>query len=61
MAAPASLHQRIDAISKDLESLASETAHDDSSRKKLLGVATNAMAKLEAPVEAVWRIMLMSV
>lgn len=54
------LHQRIDSLARDLQSLSAESAQDDAARKKLLGLTMKATAELEAPIETVWR-MIMSV
>lgn len=54
------LHRKIDSLARDLQSLSAESAQDDAGRKKLLGLTMKATAELEAPIEAVWR-MIMSV
>ena len=54
------LHQRIDALGKELQALIAESAKDDAGRKKLLGLTVKATTELEAPIETVWR-MIMSV
>lgn len=54
------LHQKIDSLAKDLQSLSAESAQDDAARKKFLKLTMKATAELEAPIETVWR-MIMSV
>ncbi len=54
------LHQKIDSLARDLQSLSAESAQDDAGRKKLLRLTMKATAELEAPIETVWR-MIMSV
>jgi hypothetical protein len=57
---PSSLDQRIDAVSNELQSIGRLVAEDENARKKVLGIATKAVADFEAPVETVWK-MIMSV
>lgn len=60
MSSTEKLHQKIDTLAKDLQSLSAESAQNDACRKKLLGLTMKATAELEAPIETVWR-MIMSV
>ena len=54
------LHQRIESLASDLQSLTTESEVDYAARKKLLTVTMKANAALEAPHEMIWR-MIMSV
>lgn len=58
MSSTEKLHQKIDALAKDLQSLSAESAQDDAARKKLLRLTMKATAELEAPIETIWRMMM---
>ncbi|KIJ48665.1 hypothetical protein M422DRAFT_777827 [Sphaerobolus stellatus SS14] len=55
--AESNIDSRIDALAKDIESLATK-AQNKASRKKLLDVVTKAMGMLETPSETVWKIIM---
>jgi hypothetical protein len=57
---PSAIQSRINALSKDIESLSKDVQNDESSRKALLGTLMQGMAKVELPLETVWK-MIMSV
>lgn len=51
---------RIATLAQDIDVLNKAVAQDDASRKQLLDVLHGAAAKVESPVETIWR-MIMSV
>jgi hypothetical protein len=52
------LDHRIDSLADQLRILSAAALENESSRKKLLDVATKAVAGLEAPIETIWRMMM---
>lgn len=60
MSSTEELHQKIDTLAKDLQSVSAAVAQNDAGRKKLLGLLMKVTAELEAPIETIWR-MIMSV
>lgn len=55
-----SINARIASLAEDIDTLNKDVAHDETSRKQLLEVIQGAMAKVESPMETLWR-MIMSV
>lgn len=53
-----SIESRIASLAQDIDSLYKDVTQDEPSRKKLLGVVQGAMAKVETPVETIWRIIM---
>lgn len=51
---------RIAKLAQDIDSLSKDVANDEATRKQLFGVIQGAMAKVESPMETIWR-MIMSV
>lgn len=58
MSSTNNLHQKIDSLARDLQSLSAESAQNEAGRKKLLELTMKATAELEAPIETVWRMIL---
>lgn len=55
-----SIGDRIAALAQDIDALTKDITQDDTSRKQLLDVLQGAAAKVESPIEMIWR-MIMSV
>jgi hypothetical protein len=53
-----SIEVRIARLAADLESLSEDVANDEVSRKQLMGVVMGAMAKIESPIETIWRMIM---
>ena len=51
------LNSQIESIAKDFQSLSAKVRGDEAARKKLLGVATQAMTTVETPGETIWKMM----
>lgn len=49
---------RIAKLAADVESLAKDTASDPALQKQLYGVVMGAMAKVEAPIDTIWRMIM---
>lgn len=49
---------KIDALAKDIDSLFAEVKDDEPKRKALLNVILGGMAKVESPIETIWRIIM---
>ena len=58
MSSTNNLHQKIDSLARDLQSLSAESAQDDEGRKNLLELTTKATTELEAPIETIWRMIM---
>ena len=54
----ADLSARIDAFQQELQSLSQEVLIHEESRKRLFGIVMQGMAKLEAPIETIWRMIM---
>ena len=52
------LHNQIDKIEKELKSLSANVSQDDAARKKLMAISQQLTTSLEAPGEAIWRIIM---
>ena len=52
------VEKRIDTLSKEIDTLAKECQNKEDARKKLLGAIIQGMAKVESPVETIWRILM---
>lgn len=48
---------RIATLAQDIDALNKDIAHENASRKQLLDVLQGAAAKVESPVETIWRMM----
>lgn len=53
-----SIESRIASLAQDIDTLSKDVAQDEPSRKSLLGAIQGAMAKVESPVETIWRIIM---
>ncbi|KAF2868140.1 S-adenosyl-L-methionine-dependent methyltransferase [Massariosphaeria phaeospora] len=49
-----SIEARIAKLAADLDSLSVDVAHDEASRKRLMGVVMATKAKVESPIETIW-------
>ncbi|TAQ89311.1 hypothetical protein B7494_g2377 [Chlorociboria aeruginascens] len=52
------LDERTDAIAKDILALALDVANDEPARKKLFGIIMMSMARVELPIETIWRMIM---
>jgi hypothetical protein len=50
--------QRIDSLAQQIDSLSAEVDQDETSRKKLFDVVMKAVARLETPVDMIWRLIM---
>ena len=53
-----SLHDQIANLSNSIQSLSAELANNEEARKKLLVASQDLVARLETPVETIWRIIM---
>lgn len=53
-----SIGDRIAILAQEIDALNKDIAQDDISRKQLLDVLQGAAAKVESPVEMIWRMMM---
>ncbi|KAK3320368.1 S-adenosyl-L-methionine-dependent methyltransferase [Cercophora scortea] len=49
---------RITALAKDIDALYNDVSQDETFRKELFGVIQGAMAKVESPMETIWRMIM---
>ena len=52
------MNARIDKIERELNTLSADISQDDAARKKLMAISGKLTTTLEAPGEAIWRIMM---
>lgn len=53
-----SIRSRIATLAQDIDALNKDIAQNNASRKQLLDVLQGAAAKVESPVEMIWRMMM---
>lgn len=55
----AGINEQIDRLQREFRALSQEALKDDGARKKLLAVALEGMGTLEAPIETIWKLIMM--
>jgi hypothetical protein len=55
---PSAVDEKIDTLAKSIKLLSSEVSTDEPSRKILLQILKQATARVEAPMETIWGMMM---